>query len=153
QRVVYRLVDQDALHADAALPLRAPRRPGEGGRHRRRRSTRARRTRPGILDGGLSRRSVVRAWAPAHRLLLGLRVLGREDALLGTAGATALLAPDALDLLLARARRAADAGLELVDEPAAGEETVHRLRPCVLALDRDARRHVSEHHAGRDLVH
>src|SRR5262249_37324751 len=132
---------------------RAPRRPGEGGRQRRRRSERARRTRRGILDGGLSRRSVVRAWSPAHRLLLGLRVLGREDALLGTAGGAALLAPDALDLLLAPARPPADAGLGLLGGAAGPEGTGHRLRPCGLGLDRRGRRAVSGHHTGRDLVH
>src|SRR5215813_981857 len=98
-------------------------------------------------------RSLLRAGRPAQSLLLRLHALGREHALLRPARAATLLAPDTLDLLLARARRTPDACLQLLGEPAAGEEPVHRLRARLLALHGDARRHVPQHDAGRDLVH
>src|SRR5262249_21242024 len=88
----------------------------------------------------------------AHGLLLRLGTLGSEHALLRPARTAALLAPDALDLLLARTRRAPDARLDHLGKPAAGEEAIHRLRARLLALDRDARRQVPQHHAGGDLV-
>src|SRR5262245_40281655 len=72
-------------------------------------------------------RSLLRPGRPAQGLLLRLGALPREHALLRATRATALLAPDALDLLLARARRTPDACLQLLGEPAAGKEPVHRL--------------------------
>src|SRR5262245_44953125 len=88
-----------------------------------------------------------------RRLLLTVRVLVGEHLFLGAARAAALLAPDARPLLGGCFGHAAHARLELVGEEAPGEKAVQRLRTLLLALHHEARRHVAQDHAGRDLVH
>jgi hypothetical protein len=71
---------------------------------------------------------------------------------LGAARAAPLLAADALRLLFAGALPAEALGLDLLGEQAPGVQAVRPLRPFPLALDRDPRRPVNKHDAGRDLV-
>src|SRR5438445_11432 len=89
---------------------------------------------------------------PAQRLLLALRALRREQLLLRAPRAPPLLAADACPLGQSGLRHAAHARLELVEQVAAREEAVQRLRALALALDDHAGRPVAEHDTGGHLV-
>src|SRR3989442_1128992 len=78
--------------------------------------------------------------------------LRREQLLLRAPRAPPLLAADACPLGQSGLRHAAHARLELVEQVAAREEAVQRLRALALALDDHAGRPVAEHDTGGHLV-
>src|SRR4051794_10843657 len=96
--------------------------------------------------------SVIVMDPPAPRLLGGMGVLVGQHALLGTPRAAALLAADALGLLLARALPAQACLFDLVGQHGARDQAVRALRALALTLHERARGPVHQHDAGRDLV-
>src|SRR5262249_16546716 len=75
-----------------------------------------------------------------------------EDLLLRPLRALALLATDLLDALALGGDEPARALLDLVEQPAARDEAIQRLRSLGLALHADPGRPMDEHHARRRLV-